>query len=64
MGGGWYDRTFAFRQARAAPPWLVGVGFGLQRQSPLDPAPWDVRLDAVCTEAESLHFPAPAGSPT
>src|SRR3546814_12457466 len=26
MGAGWYDRSFAFRRARAAPPWLVRSG--------------------------------------
>ena len=31
MGGGWYDRSFAFRQRRSAPPWLVGVGFAAQQ---------------------------------
>ena len=31
MGGGWYDRTLAFRQHRSAPPHLVGVGFEAQR---------------------------------
>ena len=52
MGGGWYDRSFAFRNAPASgpPPWLVGVGFAAQRLDALQPAPWDVRLDAACTE--------------
>lgn len=54
MGGGWYDRTFAFRHARPAPPWLVGAAFSLQQIPSIDAAPWDVRLDAVCTEARSL----------
>ena len=50
MGGGWYDRSFAFRNTAAPPPWLVGVGFEAQRVPPLEPAPWDVTPDAICTE--------------
>ena len=56
MGGGWYDRSFAFRHDVPAPPWLVGVGFALQRLDALARAPWDVRLDALCNERESLMF--------
>lgn len=56
MGGGWYDRTFAFRQQLPAPPWLVGAAFALQQVAPIERAAWDVRLDAVCTEDESLDF--------
>lgn len=51
MGGGWYDRSFAFRhQHPAPPPWLVGVGFELQQTDAMQAAEWDVALDAVCTE--------------
>lgn len=51
MGGGWYDRSFAFRRANPQPPWLVGVGFDLQRVDALDAQAWDVRADAICTES-------------
>ncbi len=54
MGGGWYDRSFAFRHQRAAPPWLVGAAFDVQRVDALERADWDVTLDAVCTESTSL----------
>lgn len=57
MGGGWYDRTLAFRRERAAPPHLVGIGFEAQRLAALPAEPWDVPLDAVCTEADTLLFP-------
>lgn len=64
MGGGWYDRTFAFRRAQAAPPWLVGVGFALQQVATLENQPWDVPLDAACTEQATLLFSPPAaGNP-
>lgn len=54
MGGGWYDRSFAWRIAAPAPPWLVGVGFALQRTEALDVQDWDVRPDAICTESDTL----------
>jgi len=55
MGGGWYDRSFAFRQTRPAPPYLVGAAFAMQQvHSGLLPQPWDVRLDAVCCEDRTI----------
>ncbi|HBK46764.1 MAG TPA: 5-formyltetrahydrofolate cyclo-ligase [Xanthomonadaceae bacterium] len=50
MGGGWYDRSFAFRHRQAPPPWLVGVGFAAQQTDALPVEAWDVPVDAVCTE--------------
>lgn len=58
MGSGWYDRTFAFRQRRAAPPYLVGAAFDLQQVPGIVAESWDVRLDAVCTESAILDFTA------
>jgi 5-formyltetrahydrofolate cyclo-ligase len=58
MGGGWYDRTFAFRRYRSAPPWLVGAAFDSQQIAEIDAAPWDVALDAVCTESATHDFRA------
>lgn len=61
MGGGWYDRSFAFRHrtaahGRTAPPWLVGAAFAVQQTDALSPADWDVALDAVCHERGTLLF--------
>lgn len=50
MGGGWYDRSFAFRNQRPAPPWLAGVGFSVQQVDVLPVQPWDVAVDAICTD--------------
>ncbi len=50
MGGGWYDRSLAFRHAQAAPPLLVGAAFEAQRLDAIAVEVWDVRLDAVCSE--------------
>jgi 5-formyltetrahydrofolate cyclo-ligase len=54
MGGGWYDRSFAFRRDSAAPPWLVGAGFGVQQVDALQAADWDILPDAICTESHTL----------
>ena len=51
MGGGWYDRSLAFRNAQTSPPWLVGAAFDAQRVDAIAAEAWDVRLDAVCSEA-------------
>lgn len=65
MGGGWYDRSFAFRRQQPAPPWLVGAAFDTQRLDALDAAAWDVALDMVCTEStacdcRAARTPSPA----
>ena len=51
MGGGYYDRTFAFRHDGVPPPWLVGIGYALQETPDVGGEAWDVRLDAVVTDA-------------
>lgn len=60
MGGGWYDRSFAESQpgsgeAGRRRPLLVGAAFELQRVEALPTAPWDVVLDAVCTERQTYY---------
>ena len=59
MGGGWYDRSFAFRKRQPPPPWLVGAAFAAQHMDELDAQPWDVRLDAICSET-GTHLVGPA----
>ncbi|RYD86717.1 MAG: 5-formyltetrahydrofolate cyclo-ligase, partial [Sphingomonadales bacterium] len=60
MGGGWYDRSLAFRQQAPAPPWLVGAAFAGQRVDAIDPEAWDVRLDAACCEDATYLAEEPA----
>jgi 5-formyltetrahydrofolate cyclo-ligase len=60
MGAGWYDRSFAFRRERPAPPWLVGAAFASQQVESVAPEAWDVPLDAVCTERDT--FPGPSST--
>ena len=52
MGGGYYDRTFAYRHRTGAMrrPLLVGIAHELQKVDGLSRAPWDIGLDAVVTE--------------
>ena len=57
MGGGYYDRAFAFRRQASAPPLLVGVGYGFQELGGIQAQEWDVPLDAIVTE----HGYHPAG---
>jgi 5-formyltetrahydrofolate cyclo-ligase len=53
MGGGYYDRTFAFRNRHTAwrGPRLVGVAYSFQQVPSITREAHDVRLDAVVTEA-------------
>jgi 5-formyltetrahydrofolate cyclo-ligase len=53
MGGGFYDRTLAYRRARRhwLRPRLIGLAHECQRVERLEPRPWDVPLDAIATEA-------------
>lgn len=53
MGGGYYDRTFAFRNRHTAwhGPRLVGVAYSFQQVPLITREAHDVHLDAVVTEA-------------
>ena len=55
MGGGFYDRSFAFTKHRqkSRRPLLIGVAYDFQRVDALLAEPWDVRLHAVITDKES-----------
>lgn len=49
QGGGFYDRTFAFRQGTRATPFLLGVAHEDQREPQLPIEHWDVPLDMIAT---------------
>lgn len=58
MGGGFYDRSFAFRKnPSAVRPVLIGVAHEMQRVDRLLPEDWDVRLDKVVTD-EAVYEPS------
>ena len=52
MGGGFYDRSFAFLQRRAHwhKPRLLGIAYELQKQHAITVDHWDIPLDAIVTE--------------
>lgn len=50
MGGGFYDRSFAFKHSHLAPaPYLLGLAHECQEVERLMPAQWDIPLHAVIT---------------
>lgn len=51
MGGGFYDRTLAFkkRQQLYKNPKLYGLAFACQQVEKLNTQPWDIPLDAIIT---------------
>lgn len=59
MGGGFYDRSLAFLEHRGhwRKPHLIGLAHDCQRLAHIDPAPWDVPLDAVATDRALYLFP-------
>lgn len=54
MGGGYYDRTLAFkkRASRFSRPKLYGLAFDCQQVDKLDTQEWDVPLDAIITPSK------------
>lgn len=53
MGGGYYDRSFAFLRRRQhwRKPRLLGLAYELQKQACIEPNDWDIPLDAIATES-------------
>ncbi|QJD59295.1 5-formyltetrahydrofolate cyclo-ligase [Pseudomonas sp. gcc21] len=60
MGGGFYDRTFAYRTWR--PEWsgprLLGLAHHCQKVEALPIASWDIPLDGIVSDQEVLLFRA------
>lgn len=58
MGGGYYDRTFAYLLNRRCwrRPQLIGIAYDLQRVSALAACEWDVPLDGIATESGVRFF--------
>jgi len=51
MGGGFYDRSFAFRKnPEHGKPVLIGVAHEIQKVDRIVPEEWDVRVDMVVTD--------------
>ena len=58
MGGGYYDRSFAFLRHRKAwkKPKLVGVAYDFQQVDALPAEEWDVPLDYIVTPTRLIKF--------
>jgi 5-formyltetrahydrofolate cyclo-ligase len=56
MGGGYYDRTLAFKkeQKMIKKPMLIGLAFDCQQVEKLDVQDWDVPLDTIITPSQIL----------
>ena len=54
MGGGYFDRYFAFqkRPTRWLRPKLLGLAFACQKVEKIASNPWDIRLYGVVSEAD------------
>jgi 5-formyltetrahydrofolate cyclo-ligase len=52
MGGGYYDRTFSFKQhtRESRKPFLLAYAYAFQECQALSTQPWDIPFDAVVTE--------------
>ena len=58
MGGGYYDKAFAFlkqRQFRIKPK-LIGVAFDFQQLPEIKHQPWDVPMNAIATPSGVRYF--------
>ena len=57
MGGGYYDRSFAFKASdnRQKSPALIGLAHQLQRQDKLVVESWDIPLAGIVTDRETYR---------
>lgn len=58
MGGGFYDRTLAFRRRHRNGPLLIGLAHSCQEVERIERQRWDVPLDAIVTEREVITLRA------
>ena len=58
MGGGYYDRTFAYLASRShwRRPLILGIAYGFQQVNTLPAHPWDIPLHGIVTERELRWF--------
>ncbi|SDL59116.1 5-formyltetrahydrofolate cyclo-ligase [Franzmannia pantelleriensis] len=60
MGGGFYDRSFAFTRRQGPRPRLLGVAHTCQQVAALPSAGWDIPLDAIVSDSAVIRPPRPA----
>lgn len=51
MGGGFYDRTFAFKKEKNLSPRLIGFAYDFQFIEPQTPQEWDVAVDSIALQS-------------
>jgi 5-formyltetrahydrofolate cyclo-ligase len=58
MGGGFYDRTLAYRRTRthSLRPRLIGLAHELQKEEKLASNSWDIPLDMIATEQRVIEI--------
>ncbi len=56
MGGGYYDRCFAFKKLQTNKTILMGFAYDFQQLASLNAEPWDIGLDILATESQFIHF--------
>lgn len=58
MGGGFYDRSLAYRRSRthSLRPKLIGLAHELQHEEKLAANSWDIPLDMIATEERVIQF--------
>lgn len=56
MGGGYYDRCFAFKKEKKLKPILLGFAYDFQKIDPISTESWDIGLDMVATESSFICF--------
>lgn len=54
MGGGFYDRCFAFKKLQNTKPLMMGYAYDFQEVDALEPESWDVGLDMIATESKII----------
>lgn len=58
MGGGFYDRTLAFKhRTQKTRPLLIGLAYHFQQVDNIAANPWDIPLDAVVTDEGYFYNP-------
>jgi 5-formyltetrahydrofolate cyclo-ligase len=57
MGGGYYDRSLAFKRSRKhlSKPILIGIAHSIQEHPQLLRNQWDVGMDCIITEKEIIY---------
>lgn len=55
MGGGFYDRSFAFKRRQPGRPALVGLAHHFQEVASLPLEPWDIPLVAIVSDIEMIR---------